>query len=82
MATNIALLSNPSLSSTRILWIKQRQGISTAFVRKLRRTKIRILARVASQRTFYWTTDIYGLTAYVTRWTTAGGAARILRIEL
>jgi hypothetical protein len=82
MATKIALLSNPALSSTRILWVRQRQGISTAFVRKLRRTKIRILARVASQRTFYWTTDIYGLTAFVTRWTTAGGAARILRIEL
>ncbi|HLM33115.1 MAG TPA: hypothetical protein VK285_03525 [Gaiellaceae bacterium] len=82
MATTIALLSNPSLSSTRILWIKQRQGISTAFVRKLRRTRARVLARVSSQRTFYWTTDLYGLTAYVTRWTVVGGAARILRIEL
>lgn len=82
MATTIALLSNPSLSSTRILWIKQRQGISSAYVRKLRRTRIRLLARVSSQRTFYWTTDLYGLTAYVTRWTVAGGVARIRRIEL
>jgi hypothetical protein len=82
MATTIALLSNPSLSSTRILWIHQRQGISTALVRKLRRTQVRVLARVSSQRTFYWTTDLYGLTAYVTRWTVAGGAARILRIAL
>ena len=82
MATTIALLSNPSLSSTRILWIKQRQGISSAYVRKLRRTQIRLVARVSSQRTFYWTTDLYGLTAYVTRWTVAGGVARIRRIEL
>jgi hypothetical protein len=82
MSTTIALLSNPSLSSTRILWIKQRQGISSAYVRKLRRTRIRLLARVSSQRTFYWTTDLYGLTAYVTRWTVAGGVARIRRIEL
>jgi hypothetical protein len=82
MATTIALLSNPSLSSTRILWIKQRQGISSAYVRKLRRTQIRLLARVSSQRTFYWTTDLYGLTAYVTRWTVAGGFARIRRIDL
>jgi hypothetical protein len=82
MATTIALLSNPSLSSTRILWIKQRQGISSALVRKLRRPQIRLLARVSSQRTFYWTTDLYGLTAYVTRWTVAGGVARIRRIEL
>jgi hypothetical protein len=82
MTTTIALLSNPSLSSTRILWIKQRQGISTALVRKLRRTQVRVLARVTSQRTFYWTTDLYGLTAYVTRWTVVGGAARILRIDL
>jgi hypothetical protein len=82
MATTIALLSNPSLSSTRILWIKQRQGISSAYVRKLRRPQIRLLARVSSQRTFYWTTDLYGLTAYVTRWTVAGGVARIRRIEL
>jgi hypothetical protein len=81
MATTIALLSNPSLSSTRILWIKQRQGISSAYVRKLRRTRIRLLARVSSQRTFYWTTDLYGLTAYVTRWTVAGGVARIRRID-
>ncbi|HYM63959.1 MAG TPA: hypothetical protein VES61_04705 [Gaiellaceae bacterium] len=82
MATTIALLSNPSLSSTRILWIRQRQGISSALVRKLRRTQVRILARVSSQRTFYWTTDLYGLTAYVTRWSVSGGAARILRIQL
>lgn len=82
MSTTIALLSNPSLSSTRILWIKQRQGISSAYVRKLRRTRIRLLARVSSQRTFYWTTDLYGLTAYVTRWTVAGAVARIRRIEL
>jgi hypothetical protein len=82
MTTTIALLSNPSLSSTRILWIKQRQGISSALVRKLRKTKARVLARVRSQRTFYWTTDLYGVTAYVTRWRVAGGAARILRIEL
>ena len=82
MSTTIALLSNPSLSSTRILWIKQRQGISSAYVRKLRRTRSRLLARVSSQRTFYWTTDLYGLTAYVTRWTVAGGVARIRRIEL
>lgn len=82
MATKIALLSNPALSSTRILWIKQRQGISSALVRKFRRTHVRVLATVRSQRTFYWTTEIYGLTAYVTRWTVATGAARILRIEL
>ena len=82
MATTIALLSNPSLSSTRILWIKQRQGISSAYVRKLRRPQIRLLARVSSQRTFYWTTDLYGLTAYVTRWTVAGVVALIRRIEL
>jgi hypothetical protein len=82
MATKIALLSNPALSSTRILWIKQRQGISSALVRKFRRTHVRVLATVRSQRTFYWTTDLYGLTAYVTRWTVATGAARILRIEL
>lgn len=82
MATAIALLSNPSLSSNRILWIKQRQGISSALVRKLRKTQIRILARVMSQRTFYWTTELYGLTAYVTRWSVSSGAARILRISL
>ncbi|MGI8605655.1 MAG: hypothetical protein ACR2L0_00645 [Gaiellaceae bacterium] len=82
MATKIALVSNPSLSSTRILWIRQQQGISSALVRKLRRTQVRSLARVRSQRTFYWTADLYGLTGYVTRWNVATGAARILRLEL
>ena len=38
---------------------------------------------VASQRDLlFWTTDIYGLTAYVTRWTTAGGGRTDPGIEL
>jgi hypothetical protein len=79
--TRIGLLSNPALSSTGILWVRDLPGGSTLFVRKLGGGRARALASVSRPRTdfWFWTTELFGHTAYVTRWDTRRGVSRILR---
>jgi cytochrome c biogenesis protein CcdA len=82
--TKIALLSNPALTSKRIVWARDLPGGSTLFTRLLAGGRVRTVASVDRPRTDYWfwTTELHGGRAYVTRWNTKRGVARILRVGL
>jgi hypothetical protein len=81
LRSRIGLLSNPALASTRIAWVRDLPDGSTLFVRKLGGGPAKRLASVSRPRTdlWFWTTELYGDTAYVTRWDTKRGISRILR---
>lgn len=78
--TKIALVSNPALTRTHVVWIQQRQGISSVNVRRISGRTVSQIASVGGNGTLFWTTDAYDHIAYVTRWRLSTGAARILQI--
>ena len=81
LRSEIALLSNPALSNRHLLWTRDLPRSSVLFVRRLGGGPARRLAWVWRPRSpyWFWTTDIHGRTAFVTRWNTRTGVARILR---
>jgi hypothetical protein len=81
LRSEIALLANPALSGRYLLWTRDLPSGSTLFVRRLGGGPGRRVASVWRPRSafWFWTTDIQGRTAFVTRWNTANGVARILR---
>jgi hypothetical protein len=81
LRSEIALLSNPALSGRYLLWTRDLPNGSTLFARRLGGGRARRVAWVWRPRSSYWfwTTDGQGRTAFVTRWNTASGVARILR---
>jgi cytochrome c biogenesis protein CcdA len=84
LKTEIARLANPALSRRRIAWTRDLPSGSTLFVRRLAGGRGRELVSVDRPRSNYWfwTTELFGGRAYVTRWDTRRGVARILRIGL
>ena len=90
--TNIGMVTNPSLTPTRIIWVEQRTQGSLrgedyvprvgSFLRMKRfgRGSTRTLMRVDGRRTFLWTTALTGRIAYVTRWTPAKKRSALLRV--
>ncbi|HEX2505883.1 MAG TPA: hypothetical protein VHK22_06725 [Gaiellaceae bacterium] len=81
--TRIGLLANPALSATRIAWTRDLPGSSTFFVRGIGGGQARRLASVSRPPTdyWYWTTELLGRTAYVTRWNIRTGASRLFRVR-
>jgi cytochrome c biogenesis protein CcdA len=78
--SRIALFSNPALTGRHVLWLRQVQGRSAVFVRRLSGGPVTRLGAITSQSLLYWTTDLYQRTAFVTRWRIGRETARILRI--
>jgi hypothetical protein len=81
LRSEIALFSNPALSSSHVLWTRDLPSGSTLFVRALRGGPARRVASVRRPRSSYWfwTTDLRGRTAFFTRWNMRTGVARIFR---
>jgi cytochrome c biogenesis protein CcdA len=82
--SRIALLSNPAITRDRIVWTRDLPGGSILFTRKLRGGSTRALASVERPGSdfWFWTTELFGGRAYVTRWDTRRGVSRILRVGL
>jgi hypothetical protein len=75
--TKIGRLGNPSLNRTRIVWVDARSGVTYLRQGRLGTSNKRLLAKVRSRGTSYWTTSISGAATYFTRWTVRTGAAQI-----
>jgi hypothetical protein len=75
--TKIGLLAHPSLSGARVLFVEQRKGTSRLRVQVIGRRTSRILAKTDSGGRIFWTTALAGRTAYLTRWYSGKGVARI-----
>jgi hypothetical protein len=79
--SEIALLSNPALTSTRLIWSRDLPSGSTIFRRRIKGGPVREVLSVRRPQSdhWLWTTDLHGRTAFATRWNTQSGIARILR---
>lgn len=79
--SKVAMLTNPSLYRSRIVWVELRPGstfLKQGWVSSVRR---RNLARIGGRTRRYWTTGLVGRTAYFTRWHTGSGTADIFRTK-
>jgi hypothetical protein len=81
LRSEVALLSNPALSGRYLLWTRDLPNGSKLFARRLGGGRAHRVAWVWRPHSpyWFWTTDIHGRTAFVTRWNTRTGIARILR---
>ena len=79
--SRIALLANPALSLTLIVWTEQRGNTSSLRVRRLDRTGVSTLWSTVGRERRFWTTALDGRTAYVTRWWVASRAATLYKIR-
>jgi hypothetical protein len=78
--SRIALLTNPSLSKSRIVWVEQRGRRSSLMRKAFSRRKVTRLYSMKSRRAGLWTTALQGHTAYVARWSYRSRASAILRV--
>jgi hypothetical protein len=65
------------VSGARLLWVDQRKAGSKLKVAVIGRRTARVLARTESGGRIFWTTALAGRTAYLTRWYSGKGVARI-----
>ena len=75
----IALLQNPSLYRSRIVWTEERSGVSYVRLDWVGVGPRRTLERMRTRLRGYWTTTLGPGRAYWTRWTVGSGAAAIYR---
>jgi hypothetical protein len=79
--SKIAVLANPSLSSTRIIWVKQAARSCLLLVRRLDSRTVRRIYKTTRKTRLLWTTTLTGRTAYVTRWSQRTGASTLVRVN-
>jgi hypothetical protein len=75
--TKIGRLGNPSLNRTRIVWVDARSGATYLRQGRIGSRGTRVIAKIKSRSTSYWTTSISGRATYFTRWGVRTGAAQI-----
>jgi cytochrome c biogenesis protein CcdA len=79
MRSKVALVSNPSLYRSRILWTEERSGVSYVRLDWLGAGPRRTLERMRTRIRAYWTTTLGPGRGYWTRWALGTGAAAIYR---
>jgi hypothetical protein len=77
--SKVALVSNPALYRSRIVWTEQRSGVSYVRLGWVGAGQRRALERMRTRAQGYWTTTLGSGRAYWTRWTLATGRAAIYR---
>jgi hypothetical protein len=79
--TTIWMEANPSVSSTRIVWVERRPQGSYLRMKRFGSKRTRTLMHVHGRKTFLWTTALAGRSAYVTRWTPSTRKSVVLRVN-
>jgi hypothetical protein len=77
----ISLLANPSLSRTRIVWVRQSSRACSLRTRRLDSRTVRRIYRTTGNSRLLWTTALTGRTAYVTQWSLKTGASTLVRVN-
>jgi hypothetical protein len=78
--SEIALLANPAITGSRIVWVDLRSGAAALRMRTLAGTRVATLWSFRSRARAFWTTAVGGGSAFVTRWSVTTGAATIYRV--
>jgi hypothetical protein len=79
--SKIAVLANPSISATRIIWVKQTRRSCALFVRRFDSRTVKRIYRTTKRTRLLWTTALKGRTAYVTQWSQKTGASTLVRVN-
>jgi hypothetical protein len=79
--TRIWMEANPSVSSTRIVWVERRPQGSYLRMKRFGSKRTRTLMHVHGRKAFLWTTALAGRSAYVTRWTPSTRKSAVLRVN-
>jgi hypothetical protein len=79
--SKIAVLGNPSLSATRVVWVKQSPRSCALLVRRLDSRTVKRIYRTRKKTRLLWTTALTGRTAYVTQWSQRTGASTLVRVN-
>jgi hypothetical protein len=79
--TRVGVLGAPALGSRWLAYTETRATGAQLLARSLTKPLTTTLLRLDGRRSALWTTALVGRTAYVTRWSTGTGVARILRLR-
>jgi hypothetical protein len=79
--SKVAVLANPSLTATRIVWVKQFPRSCALFTRRFDSRTVKRIYRTTEKTRLLWTTALTGRTAYVTQWSQKTGASTLVRVN-
>jgi hypothetical protein len=79
--SEVAVVANPSLSSTRIVWVKQFSRSCALFTRRFDSRAVKRIYRTTRKTRLLWTTALTGRTAYVTQWSQKTRASTLVRVN-
>jgi hypothetical protein len=79
--SQISLLTNPSLSSTRIIWVRQSSRACSLRTHRFGTRTIRRIYRTTGTTRLLSTTALTGRTAYVTQWSLKTRASTLVRVN-
>jgi hypothetical protein len=77
----IGVVSNPSLTASRVVWVDQRSAAAALRVHRFGRRGARTIYRITGRTRLFWTTALVGRTAYVARWARSTGASTLIRVN-
>jgi cytochrome c biogenesis protein CcdA len=79
--SKIVLLAHPSVTSSRIVWVEQRSGLTMLRKRWITGRTVSTLWSLRTRTRTFWTTALEGRRAIVTRWRPATGGAALFRVD-
>jgi hypothetical protein len=79
--SSVHVLANPSINSTRIVWVRQSSRSCILRTRRWASPTVRRIYRTTGSTRLLWTTALTGRTAYVTRWSLRTGASTLVRVN-
>jgi hypothetical protein len=79
--SSVLVLANPSITSTRIVWVRQSSRYCVLRMRRWASPAVRGIYRTTGSTRLLWTTALTGRTAYVTRWSLRTGASTLVRVN-
>jgi hypothetical protein len=77
----IAVVANPSLSSTRVVWVAEYPRACALRTRRFDSRRVKRIYRTTGNTRLLWTTALNGRTAYVTQWSLKTGASTLVRVN-
>jgi hypothetical protein len=79
--SSVAVLSNPAITATRIVWVTQFSRSCALRTRRLGGRVVTRIYRTTRNTRLLWTTALTGRTAYVTRWSLRTRASTLVRVN-
>ena len=79
--SSVFVLANPSITSKRIVWVRQNSRSCALLMRRWASPAVKRIYRTAGTTRLLWTTALTGRTAYVTRWSLSTGSSTLVRVN-